>query len=167
MIFIPTTNHRNVSELMLKFKHSRALIAMFFLLMFVFTSCGTLDLYLKTQKDLDLSIKTYTLGFESKAFDRTAMFVHPAHRAEYMEKSLELTKRLTIFDSTILDIKFFNNGVQTSIGSKEEFDKAIVVIRYQLAVLPSTILKNPTIEQEWVFHQDQWVIIPNISELLD
>jgi hypothetical protein len=84
-----------------------------------------------------------------------------------MEKSSELKKRLTIFDSTILDIKFFNNGVKTSIGSKKEFDRAIVVIRYQLAVLPSTILQNPTIEQEWVLHQDQWITIPNISELLD
>ena len=84
-----------------------------------------------------------------------------------MEKLLEMTKRLTIFDSTILDIKFFNNGVQTSIGSKEDFDRAIVVIRYQLAILPSTILKNPTIEQEWVLHQEQWVTIPDINQLFD
>ena len=152
---------------MMKFTNSRALTAILFLLMFVFASCETLDRYLKTQKDLDLSIKAYNLGFESKAIDRTAPFVHPAHRAEYMEKSLELTKRLTIFNSTILDIKFFNNGVKTSIGSKEEFDRAIVVIRYQLAVLPSTILKNPTIKQEWVLHKQQWVTIPNISKLLD
>jgi hypothetical protein len=65
-----------------------------------------------------------------------------------MVKSLEMTKRLTIFDSTILDNKFFNDGVQTSIGSKENFDRAAVVMRYQLAVLPSTKLKNPIIEQE-------------------
>jgi hypothetical protein len=140
---------------------------MFFLLMFVFTSCGTLNLYLKTQKDLDLSIKTYNLGFESKAFDRTAMFVHPAHRAEYMAKSLEMTKRLTIFDSIILDIKFFNNGVQTSIGSQEDYDRAIVVIRYQLVVLPSNKIKNPIIEQEWVRYQEQWVTIPDLNAFLD
>ena len=71
-----------------------------------------------------------------------------------MEKLLALTKRLTIFDSTILDIKFFNNGVKTSIGSKEEFDRAIVVIRYQLAVLPSNKLKKPIVEQEWLGHQE-------------
>jgi hypothetical protein len=152
---------------MLKFEHSRALTSTFFLLIFIFASCGTLDLYHKTQKDLDSSIKAYNLGFESKAIDRTALFVHPAHRAEYMGKSLEMTKRLTIFDSTILDIKFFNNGVQTSIGSKVNFNRAIVVIRYQLAVLPNTKLKNPIIEQEWVRHQEQWVTIPNISAFLD
>ena len=116
--------------------------------MFIFASCGTLDPYLKTQEDLDLSIKAYNLEFESKAIDRTARFVHPDHRAEYMERSLEMTKRLTIFDATVLDIKLFNNGVQTSIVSKENFDRAAVVMRYQLAVLPSTKLKNPIIEQE-------------------
>ena len=152
---------------MMKFTNSRALTAILFLLMFVFASCETLDRYLKTQKDLDLSIKAYNLGFESKAIDRTAPFVHPAHRAKYMEKSLELTKRLTIFDSTILDIKFFNNGVQTSIGSKEDYDRAIVVIRYQLVVLPSNKVKNPIIEQEWVRYQEQWVTIPDMSALLD
>jgi hypothetical protein len=84
-----------------------------------------------------------------------------------MEKSLERRKRLSIFDSTILDIKFFNNGVQTSIGSKEDYDRAIVVIRYQLFVLPSTKLKNPIIEQEWVLYQEQWVTIPDMRALLD
>ena len=135
--------------------------------MFIFASCGTLDPYLKTQEDLDLSIKAYNLEFESKAIDRTARFVHPDHRAEYMERSLEMTKRLTIFDATVLDIKLFNNGVQTSIVSKENFDRAVVVMRYQLAVLPSNKLKNPIIEQEWVLYQEQWVIIPDLSTLLD
>ena len=135
--------------------------------MFIFASCGTLDPYFKTQEDLDLSIKAYNLEFESKAIDRTARFVHPDHRAEYMERSLEMTKRLTIFDATVLDIKLFNNGVQTSIVSKENFDRAVVVMRYQLAVLPSTKLKNPNIEQEWGLYQEQWVIIPDLSTLLD
>jgi hypothetical protein len=84
-----------------------------------------------------------------------------------MTKSLEMTKRLEIFDSAILDIKFFNNGVKTSIGSKESFDRAIVVIRYQLAVLPSARLKNLIIEQEWMRQQEQWVTTPDISALLD
>jgi hypothetical protein len=152
---------------MLKFEHSRTLTAILFLLMFVLASCETLDRYRKTHKDLNLSIKAYNLGFESKAIKKTALFVHPAHRAEYMSKSLEMKKRLTIFDSTILDIKRFNNGIQTSIDSKENFDRAIVVISYQLAVLPSSTLKNPIIEQEWVRHQEQWVTIPDISALLD
>jgi hypothetical protein len=81
-----------------------------------------------------------------------------------MAKSLEITKHLAIFDSTIMDIKVINNGVQISIGSKEGFDRSIVVIRYQLTVLP---LKNLIIKQEWVCQQEQWVTIVDISELLD
>ncbi len=152
---------------MLKFEHSRALTAILFALISVSASCKTLDSYHKTQEDLDLSIKAYNLEFESKAIDRTARFVHPAHRAEYMAKSLEMTKRITIFDATILDIKLFNNGVPTSSGSKEDFDRAIVVIRYQLAILPSNKLKSPIIEQEWVHYQEQWVTIPDLSAFLD
>ena len=154
-------------DLMLKSKYPRALTAILLLLIFVSASCRTLDPYLKTQEDLDLSIKAYNLEFESKAIDRTARFVHPAHRAQYQEKSLEMTKRLTIFDATILDIKLFNNGVPASNVTDEGFDRAVVVIRYQLAVLPSTKLKNPIIEQEWVLYQDQWVIIPDLSAFLD
>lgn len=154
-------------DLMLKSKCPRALTAILLLLIFVSASCRTLDPYLKTQEDLDLSIKAYNLEFESKAIDRTARFVHPAHRAEYMEKSLEMTKRLNIFDATTLDIRLFNNAVPIPLGAKEDFDRAIVVIRYQLAVLPSTKLKNPIIEQEWVLYQEQWVIIPDLSAFLD
>ena len=154
-------------DLMLKSKYPRALTAILLLLIFVSASCRTLDPYLKTQEDLDLSIKAYNLEFESKAIDRTARFVHPAHRAQYQEKTLEMTKRLTIFDATILDIKLFNNGVPASNISDEGFDRAVVVIRYQLAVLPSTKLKNPIIEQEWVLYQEQWVLIPDLSAFLD
>jgi len=66
-----------------------------------------------------------------------------------------------------LDIRLFNNAVPIPLGAKEDFDRAIVVIRYQLAVLPSTKLKNPIIEQEWVLYQEQWVIIPDLSAFLD
>jgi hypothetical protein len=65
-----------------------------------------------------------------------------------------MRKCSTIFDSTILDIKLINNGVQTSIESKVESDRTIVVIRYQLAVLPSNKLKKPIVEQEWLGHQE-------------
>jgi hypothetical protein len=152
---------------MLKSKCPRALTAILLLLIFVSASCNTLDPFHKSQEDLDLSIKAYNIEFESRAIDRTARFVHPAHLTQYQEKSLEVTKRLTIFDATILNIKFFNNGAPTSSGSKEGFDRAIVVIRYQLAVLPSTKLKNLIIEQEWVLYQEQWVTIPDLSTFLD
>lgn len=152
---------------MLKPDRSRALTVILFLVIFASVSCKTLDHYYKTQEDLDLSIKAYNFEFESKAIDSSARFVHPAHRTQYLAKSLEVTKRLTIFEATILDIKFFNNGVPTSSGSKEGFEHAIVVIRYQAAVLPSTKLKTLMVEQEWVLYQEQWVTIPDLTTFLE
>ena len=150
-----------------KTKRSQAFTAFLFLLVFTSTSCKSLDPFHKSQEDLDLSVKAYNLEFESKSIDSSAKFVHPEHRAQYLEKSLELTKRITIFEATVLDMKFSNNGVPISNISEEDFDRAIVVIRYQLAVLPSTKLKNFIYEQEWVLYQDQWFTIPDLNLFLD
>jgi hypothetical protein len=152
---------------MLKFHRSRALALILFLLIFSSVSCEMLDRYHQTQEDLDLSIKAYNHEFESKAIDRSARFVHPDYRPEYMSKSPEFTRRITIFEASILDIKFFKNGVPTSSQSREGFDQAIVVIRYQVAILPSNKLKTLLIEQEWVLYQEQWVTISDLDAFLE
>ncbi len=152
---------------MLNSNLSRALTIFLFLAVFTSYSCRTLGSFNQSQEDLDISIKAYNHDFESKAIDVSTRFVHPSHRAEYLSKSLEVSKRITFFDATILDIKFFNNGVPTSSNSQEGFDRAIVVIRYQVAVLPSTKLESIIVEQEWVLYQDQWFIIPDLTSLLE
>ena len=99
----------------------------------------------------------------------SSRFVHPANRASYMDKSLELTQRITFFEATILNIKFFKNGVPVALtpkGPEKGFNRAIVIIRYQVAVLPSTKLVNRLIEQEWVLEGGQWLVIPDLSGLL-
>ncbi len=157
---------------MLKFNSSFILIqrVFFFLLLLSSVSCETLDPYYKTQENLDLSIKAFNFEFESKAIDISSRFVHPAHRANYMAKSLEMSQRVTFFEATTLDIKFFKLGVPaliTSKGPEKSFDRAIVIIRYQLAVLPSTKLKTLVVEQEWVLEGKQWVVIPDLSKFLE
>ena len=141
-----------------------------FLLLFVSVSCETLDPYYKTQENLDLSIEAFNFEFESKAMNISARFVHPAHRANYKAQSLEMTQRITFFEATILDIKFFKNGapvVITSKGPEKGFNQAIVTIRYQLAILPSTKLVTRLVEQEWVLEGEQWLVIPDLSTLLE
>ena len=72
--------------------------------------------------------------------------------------------------SKILDIKFFKIGVPvviTSKGPEKGFNRAIVTIRYQLAILPSTKLVTRLVEQEWVLEGEQWVVIPDLSTLLE
>ena len=98
----------------------------------------------------------------------SSRFVHPANRASYMDKSLELTQRITFFEATILNIKFFKNGVPVALtpkGPEKGFNRAIVII-HQVAVLPSTKLVNRLIEQEWVLEGGQWRGIPDLSALL-
>ena len=99
----------------------------------------------------------------------SSRFVHPANRASYMDKSLELTQRITFFEATILNIKFFKNGVPVALtpkGPEKGLNRAIVIIRYQVAVLTSTKLVNRLIEQEWVLEGGQWLVIPDLSALL-
>jgi hypothetical protein len=87
-----------------------------------------------------------------------------------LEQSLEVTKRLTIFEAAILDLKFFKDKVPaviTSKGPEEGFNRTIVTIRYQIAVLPSTKVKTLLFEQEWVLYQKQWVVILDLSKLLE
>jgi uncharacterized protein (UPF0305 family) len=147
---------------------SQVFTTILLLLIFVSVSCKTMDRYYKTQEDLDLSIKAYNMEFESKAIDMSARFVHPKYRTEYMAKSPEIAKRITIFEASILDIKLSNDneGVPPSSKSEKDINRAIVVIRYQTAILPSTKLKTLLIEQEWVLYQGQWVIIPDLNAFL-
>ena len=67
-------------------------------------------------------------------------------------------------------VKFFKNGVPaviTSKGPEKGFNRAIVTIRYQLAILPSTKLVTRLVEQEWVLEGEQWMVIPDLSTLLE
>ncbi len=151
---------------MRKPNHLRTVIAILLLLLVASVSCKTLGGFHKNQEDLDLSIKAYNHEFESKMIDRSARFIHPTYRSEYMAKSPEIAKRITIFEAAVLDIKLFNNGVPLAIGSEKDFNRAIVVIRYQMALLPSTKLQTLNIEQEWLLYQGQWVIIPDLKAFL-
>ena len=157
---------------MLKFNHPARLAQklIIFLLLTASASCGTLNFNQKTQENLDKSIEAYNFDFESKAIGPSTRFVHPTHRSDYMEKSLGITKRITFFEATTLDIKIFKDdapAVITSKGPEEGFNRTIVTIRYQLAVLPSTKVKTLLVEQEWVLYGEQWVIIPDLSQFLE
>ena len=141
----------------------------FFLLFFASVSCETLDPYYKTQENLDLSIEAFNFEFESKAMNISSRFVHPTHRASYMAKSLEMIQRITFFEATILDIKFFKDGAPvafTAKGPGEGFNRAVVIIRYQLAILPSTKVVTRLVEQEWVLEGEQWLVIPDLDMFL-
>lgn len=147
-------------------KAKQAFTAILLILIFASVSCKTMDRYHKTQENLDLSIKAYNFEFESRAIDISARFVHPAHRNEYLIRSPEMSKRITIFEASVVDIKLFNDGVPIVGEPDKDFNRAIVVIRYQTSILPSSKLKTVLIEQEWLLLQGQWVVIPDLNAFL-
>jgi hypothetical protein len=156
---------------MLKPNHPSRLVqrVVFLLLLLAIVSCETLGSKNKIQENLDKSIELFNFEFESKSFDSITRFIHPTHRANYMANSLEMTKRVTFFEATTLDIQFFKDEIPaliTSKGPEEGFNRTVVTVRYQVAVLPSTKLKTLIIEQEWVLLGEQWVVIPNLNKLL-
>jgi hypothetical protein len=81
-----------------------------------------------------------------------------------------MVQRITFFEATILNIKFFKDGAPVAITAKgpgEGFNRAVVIIRYQLAILPSTKVVTRLVEQEWVLEGEQWLVIPDLDIFLE
>ena len=63
-------------------------------------------------------------------------------------------------------MKIFKDGkpiITNSSVLETEFDKAEILIRYQLSVLPSTKIKTLMVKQEWVKYNNIWFAIPNLD----
>jgi len=142
-----------------------------FLFLFLFiVSCGTLDPFKQSQKELDIKIQAFNFEFESKAFAKAARFVHPDFLKDFQQKSLEVTKNTTFLENTLLDLKLFKDDQPvrlTSSDSAEDFNRGEVTIRYQVSILPSTNLKTIIVIQEWIKLKDSWVVIPKIDSFLN
>ena len=137
-----------------------------FLLVLIFlVSCGTTNPFMQSYEELDTKIKLFNLGFESKALNRCSRFVHPGLLKEFKRKSLDFQKNVTILSTTTLDIKIFKDGkpINNSSVLETEFDKAEILIRYQLSVLPSIKIKTIILKQEWVKYNNIWFAIPNLD----
>ena len=119
-------------------------------------SCKTLGSYRKTQKNLDLNLKAFSNAIESKIGCSNAELLHPDHRSKYLTQSLGMTKRITIFITDTQTSNFLKDKVPAfliSRGPEEGFNRTIVTIRYQIAVLLSTKLKSLLVKQELVLNQ--------------
>lgn len=149
----------------LKIQHRIAFLFLFLLIV----SCGTLDPFVQSQKELDIKIKAFNFEFESKAFERAARFVHPDFLKDFQTKSLEVFKNTTFLENTLLDLKLFKDDKPvrlTPSDPAEDFNRSEVTIRYQVAILPSTNLKTLIVKQEWVKYKDTWVVNPKIDSFL-
>ena len=147
-------------------QHRIKLLFLFLLIV----SCGNLDPFRQSQKELDIKIKAFNFEFESKAFARAARFVHPDFLKDFLQKSLEVSKNTTFLENTTLDLKLFKDDEPISLTpsiSAEDFNRGEVTIRYQVSILPSTNLKTIIVTQEWIKLKDTWVVNPKIDSFLN
>ena len=149
-----------------KLKLQKVVVIKFLLVLLFLVSCETINPFMQSYEELDTKIKLFNLEFESKALNRCSKFIHPDFLKQFQRKSLDFQKKVTILGATTLDMKIFKNGkpvITTSSIFETDFNKAEILIRYQLSVLPSTKIKTIIVKQEWVKYNNIWFAIPNLD----
>lgn len=98
--------------------------------------------------------------------DISVGYVSLDKRKEFLTKAIKIKEKVTFYDSSILDIQYFNGNQpvkKTADGAEKLFDKAIVTWRYQISVLPSNQLKTIMLDQVWVHNEKQWRVKPDLD----
>lgn len=101
--------------------------------------------------------------------DLSVAYVLLDKRRKFLTESIKIKEKVTFYDSSILDIQFFNGNqlVKKNIeGAEKKFHKAIVTWRYQISVLPSNLLKTIIFDQVWVYNEEQWLVEPDLDVFL-
>ena len=154
---------------MQKSKPQKTMGIKFLLALLFLASCTTIDPFMQSHKELDAKIKIFNFEFESKALNRCSRFIHPDFLKEFQRKSLGFQKNVTILSTTTLDMKIFKDGkpvITNSSVLETDFNKAEILMRYQLSVLPSTKIKTIIVKQEWVKLNNIWFAIPNLDSFI-
>jgi hypothetical protein len=139
----------------------------FFVLFFIFfwTACAHYS-HVDREENLQAKIRQFNKRFEAKMMDLSASYLPIAKRRQYLTDSLRIKENVVFYESSVLDAKLFNDDlpVQTKTdGPAEEFNKAIVTMRYQLSILPSNQLKTIIVDQIWQWENDDWYVDPKLD----
>ena len=133
--------------------------------MSLFSACAQYS-KMKLQDDLQTNVYQFNKRFSGKMMDISVAYVALAKRREFLTESLKVQEKVTFYDSSILDIQYFNDNDpvnQTTEGTEKEFNKAIVTWRYQISVLPSNQLKTIMLDQVWMYNEEQWLVEPDLD----
>jgi len=133
--------------------------------MSLFSACTKYS-QMKLQDDLQTNIYQFNKRFSGKMMDISVGYVLLDKRRKFLTESLKIKEKVTFYDSSILDIQYFNSDrpvKKTTAGVEKEFDKAIVTWRYQISVLPSNQLKTIMLDQVWVYNEEQWLVEPDLD----
>jgi hypothetical protein len=113
------------------------------------------------------SIHWYNHKFEGKLMDTAIVHVHPDKRPDFVMESQKIRDKVSFYDSALIDIQFFKGGVPAIMKGEDpekEFDRAVVMMRYRLSILPSNSLKNIVMEQEWTKVGNGWYVSPDLKK---
>jgi hypothetical protein len=116
---------------------------------------------------LSESIHWYNAKFEGKLMDTVVAYVRPSDRPEFVMKSQDIRDKVSFFDSALVDMQFYKGDFPALMDGQDpekEFDRAVVVMRYRLSILPSNTLKNIIVEQEWNKIDGGWYVSPNLDK---
>ena len=141
----------------------------FVLIAILFSGCSYWEksqTSLMTEK-LQRIIKQYNLALETHDPTMGSVFVNPEHTEDYINDVEEVRKRITFNKSTLVNIRYFNDGepikqVYMQPYEGETFNEAEVTMRYELVISPSNTVQTKILKQKWTSSGDVWYLTPDI-----
>jgi len=140
-------------------------LALSFIFLF---ACASSEQTEKTET-LNRNMRIFNLKFESKRLDNLIPLVQDKVREDFALKTLEFQERVTFYNSTLLNLKYYKGEQLLTLGKDgldEGFDKAVATVRYQFIVAPGTVLQTKMVKQEWVYENEGWYVIPELEPFL-
>lgn len=142
------------------------LILFFFLSLLVSQGCGKKNVHVDQNSDLQKKIELYNDSLENKQSTAGALLVRKAEYEGFMLKFPDIQEKVTFDEQSIVGITFLMDGApvkQTALAPEEDFNEAVVTIRYRIVVSPSNRLKTIIVKQKWVRENDEWFVIPDLD----
>jgi hypothetical protein len=147
--------------------HSAKLLAC--LLALTFSACAYDPAY-NSINILREGVNGYNHRFESKLMESASPFVAEGKRGEFLADAMQVKEKVSFYEASIIDIKFYQDDqpIKTSQKDADEIiNRAVVVLRYQLSILPSNSVKTVLIEQEWNRQGGTWFVSPDLKKYFE
>lgn len=131
--------------------------------------CAFQKSYMESREKLSRNIKVFNAEFESKSIDVSPLMVRADKREEFLMKVPQIKEKATFDEISIVNAEYFKDGspVKQSGGAPtQDFDEAVMTLRYRMAVLPSNKLETRVVKQKWVLEGDDWVVVPDLDAFL-
>lgn len=97
--------------------------------------------------ELKTSVKGFNENLRWERFDAAATFLPPAERSAFVRHYLELQEDLSIQSLEVRNVQ---------LNEQQDIPRAQVLVQAEYYLLPSTVVHQQTLTQEWEFNQGVW-----------